>query len=63
MSRAWADAARRRSGEFTAERSSGIFARKHRKVRWRGAALPQIAQWLEKLGMSEYARLFGEPLL
>jgi SAM domain (Sterile alpha motif) len=32
----------------------------HRKVRRKGAAMQQIADWLEKLGMSEYAQRFAE---
>jgi hypothetical protein len=31
-----------------------------RNVGWRGAAMQQIADWLEKLGLGQYAQRFAE---
>jgi class 3 adenylate cyclase len=39
---------------------SDILARQHRMVRERCAAVKEIADWLEQLGMSEYAQRFAE---
>jgi class 3 adenylate cyclase len=48
------------SGLFLSERSSDIFIRNTVRPSERCAAVQEIADWLEKLGMSEYAQRFAE---
>ena len=50
----------RYSGQFTSERASDILAPNTASPSRGCAAMQQIADWLEKLGMSEYAERFAE---
>ena len=48
------------SREFTSARSSGIFAGTTAGSFAGSAAMQQIADWLQKLGLVQYAQLFAE---
>jgi hypothetical protein len=59
LSGAGADAAPKHDSEFTTERPSDNFARTPVSSLKCGA-MQQIANWLDKLGMSDYAERFAE---